>query len=400
MTKLASRMDRFKPSPMVAVTAKIAELRAKGRDILGLNAGEPDFDTPDTVKEAAIAAIRKGETKYTPIDGTPALKQAIIGKFKRENGLGYRADQVMAGSGAKQILFNAFMASLDQGDEVIIPRPYWMSYPDLVQLAEGTPVLISCTGTDGQKVLPRDIERAITPKTKWVVLNSPNNPSGAAYTRAELKALADVLLKHPHVMAMTDDIYEHFVYDGVEFVTLAQVEPRLLERTLTINGVSKTYAMTGWRLGFAGGPTDLIKAMVKVQSQSALNPSSITQAAAIEALNGPQGFVKERQQAFKERRDLVVSMLNQASGLKCRKPEGSFYVYPSCAGVIGRTTPAGQKIATDQEFVTYLLESEGVSTMSGELCGLSPYFRVSFAASMATLEEGCKRIQRACAALR
>lgn len=400
MTKLASRMDRFKPSPAVAITARIAELRAQGRDIIGLNAGEPDFDTPDNVKEAAIQAIRKGETKYTPMDGTPALKKAIADKFKRENGLTYTTDQVMAGSGAKQILFNAFMASLDQGDEVIIPRPYWMSYPGLVQLAEGSPVLIQCSGADGQKLMPEDLERAITPKTKWVVLNSPNNPSGAAYSRAEMKAIAAVLLKHPHVMAMTDDIYEHFVYDGLEFATVAEVEPRLFDRTLTVNGVSKTYSMTGWRLGFAGGPADLIKAMVKVQSQSALNPSSITQAAAVEALNGPQGFVKERQNAFKERRDLVVAMLNQAKGLKCRKPEGSFYVYPSCAGVIGRTTPAGTKIATDHEFVTYLLDTEGVSTMSGEMCGLSPYFRISFAASMETLEDGCKRIQRACAALR
>lgn len=400
MTRLALRMESFKPSPMVAVTKRIAELRQEGRDVIGLNAGEPDFDTPDNVKEAAIRAVRAGETKYTPVDGTPALKAAIAAKFKRENGLDYAPDQVMAGTGGKQIIHNALKATLDPGDEVLLPAPAWMSYPGMVALAQGTPVFQPCSGDDGQKLLPDDLERAIGPKTRMVILNSPNNPSGAAYSRGELKALARVLLKHPRVLVMSDDIYEHLLYDGLAFATIAEVEPRLFERTVTVNGVSKTYAMTGWRLGYAGGPRDVIQAMVKVQSQCTSNPSSIAQAAAVEALDGPQDFVRERCEIFRDRRDLVVAMLNQARGLRCRKPEGAFYAYPDCKGVIGQRRPDGRPIETDRDFVAYLLEQEGVAAMPGELFGLSPYFRVSFAASTEHLEEACRRIQRACAALR
>ncbi|WP_158046609.1 aspartate transaminase [Skermanella pratensis] len=400
MPFIATRLSNIKPSPTIAVTQKARELKAAGRNIIGLGAGEPDFDTPDNIKEAAIAAIRSGDTKYTPVDGTPALKKAICAKFKRENGLDYTPEQVTVGTGGKQVLYNALMATLNPGDEVIVPAPYWVSYPDMVLLADGVPVPVECPADTGFKLQPQDLEKAITPKTKWLILNSPNNPTGAAYTRAELKALTDVLVRHPHVWVMTDDMYEHLNYDGFEFTTPAQVEPSLYDRTLTVNGVSKAYAMTGWRIGYAAGPKELIKAMGVIQSQSTSNPSSVSQAAAVEALNGPQDFIKERAEAFKERRDLVVSMLNQASGIKCHKPEGAFYVYPSCEGTIGKTTPDGKVIGTDEDFVTYLLESEGVAVVQGSAFGLAPFFRISYATSTAELEEACQRIQRACAALR
>ena len=400
MPFIATRLSNIKPSPTIAVTQKARELKAAGRNIISLGAGEPDFDTPDNIKEAAIAAIRSGDTKYTAVDGTPALKKAICAKFKRENGLEYTPEQVTVGTGGKQVLYNALMATLNPGDEVIVPAPYWVSYPDMVLLAEGAPVPVECPASVGFKLQAADLEKAITPKTKWLILNSPNNPTGAAYTRAELKALTDVLVKHPHVWVMTDDMYEHLNYDGFEFTTPAQVEPSLYDRTLTVNGVSKAYAMTGWRIGYAAGPKELIKAMGVIQSQSTSNPSSVSQAAAVEALNGTQDFIKTRAEAFKERRDLVVSMLNQATGIKCHKPEGAFYVYPSCEGTIGKTTPEGKVIETDEDFVTYLLESEGVAVVQGSAFGLAPFFRISYATSTKELEDACQRIQRACAALR
>ncbi len=400
MPFIARRLARIKPSPTIAVTMKAAELKAAGKDVIGLGAGEPDFDTPENIKDAAIKAIGKGDTKYTAVDGTPALKQAICAKFKRENGLDYKPNQITVGTGGKQVLYNALVATLDPGDEVIIPAPYWVSYPDMTLLAEGTPVFVTCPQNNGFKLRAEDLEAAITPRTKWLILNSPSNPTGAAYTRAELKALTDVLMRHKHVWVMTDDMYEHLVYDGFTFTTPAQVEPGLYDRTLTVNGVSKAYAMTGWRIGYAAGPVELIKAMAVVQSQSTSNPSSISQAAAVEALSGPQTFIAERNASFKERRDLVVDMLNRAKGLQCPKPEGAFYVYPSCAGAIGKKTPEGTVIKTDTDFVTYLLESVGVAVVQGEAFGLSPYFRISYATSTAALKEACGRIQRACEALR
>jgi aspartate aminotransferase len=400
MSFLAARLDRIKPSPTMVVTQKARELKAAGRDVIGLGAGEPDFDTPDNIKEAAMAAIRRGETKYTDVDGTPALKQAIAAKFKRENGLDYKPEQISVGTGGKQVLYNALVATVNPGDEVIIPAPYWVSYPDIVLLAEGTPISVPCSQNNQFKLLPEDLEQAITPRSKWLILNSPSNPTGAAYSRVELRALADVLLRHPHVWVLTDDMYEHLVYDGFEFSTIAQIEPKLYERTLTMNGVSKAYCMTGWRIGYGGGPTPLIKAMAKLQSQSTSNPSSISQAAAVEALTGPQDFIAVHNRSFKERRDLVVDMLNQAPGLHCHRPEGAFYVYPSCAGTVGKATPKGKVIATDEDFVTYLLEAEGVAAVQGAAFGLSPFFRISYATSTAALKEACTRIQRACAALR
>ncbi len=400
MSILASRLGRIKPSPTIAVTQKARDLKAAGREVFSLGAGEPDFDTPDTIKDAAIKAIQAGDTKYTPVDGTPALKKAIIAKFKRENGLEYAPEQINVGVGGKQVLYNALMATLNPGDEVIIPAPFWVSYPDMVELAEGTPVPVVGPADKGFKLQPADLEAAITPKTKWLILNSPSNPSGAAYTRAELKALTDVLMRHPQVWVMSDDMYEHLVYDGFEFTTPAQVEPGLYNRTLTVNGVSKSYAMTGWRIGYAGGPKELIKAMAMVQSQSTSNPTSISQAAAVEALNGPQGFIKERGEIFRQRRDLVVSLLNEAPGIQCHKPEGAFYVYPSCAGTIGKTTPDGKVIKTDDDFVTYILEAEGVAAVQGSAFGLSPFFRISYATSTEVLTEACKRIKQACEALR
>lgn len=399
MSVIAERLSRIKPSPTVAGAQKARELKAAGRDVISLGVGEPDFDTPDNIKEAGIAAIKRGDTKYTAVDGTAELKEAVAAKFKRENGLDYGVDQITVSSGGKQVIFNALMATLNPGDEVIIPAPYWVSYPDMTILAEGTPVIVSCGQNNLFKLQPEDLEAAITPKTKWIILNSPSNPTGAAYSRSEMKALTDVLKRHSHVWVLTDDIYEHLVYDGFEFVTPAQVEPALYERTLTMNGVSKAYCMTGWRIGFAGGPKELIKAMSKVQSQSTTNPSSISQAAAVEALNGPQGFIAEHNKAFKERRDMVVDRLNTCPGLQCHRPEGAFYVYPSCAGAIGKKTPDGKTIVNDQDFTTYLLESEGVSAVHGEAFGFSPYFRVSYATSMELLEDACARIKRACEAL-
>lgn len=399
MSLVADRLGRIKPSPTIAVTNKAKELKAAGRDVIGLGAGEPDFDTPDYIKNAAKTAMDNGETKYTAVDGTPALKDAIIAKFKRENDLEYKREQISVGTGGKQILYNALMASVNPGDEVIIPAPYWVSYPDMVLLAEGTPVIVDATAENNFKMQPADLDAAITPKTKWLIFNSPSNPTGAAYTREEIQALADVLLKHPHVYVMTDDMYEHLVYDGFKYTTFAQVEPKLYDRTLTINGVSKAYSMTGWRIGYAGGPQELIKAMSKIQSQSTSNPCSISQAAAAEAISGDQSFMNEWREAFKDRRDTVVKMLNEADGIECINPEGAFYVYPSCAGCIGKTTPDGKTIASDEDFVTYLLESEGVACVQGTAFGLAPHFRISYATDKDSLIEACTRIQKACAAL-
>jgi aspartate aminotransferase len=397
MAFLAEHLKRIKPSPTIAVTDKARALKAAGRNIIGLGAGEPDFDTPENIKEAAMKAIREGRaSKYTQVDGMPELKDAICKKFKRENGLDYKPSQITVSTGGKQVLYNAFMATLNPGDEVIIPAPYWVSYPDMVLLAGGQPVEVVCGMDQGFKITSAQLERAITPKTKWFLLNSPSNPTGAAYTLAELKMLAEVLKKHSHVHVMTDDMYEHLVYDDFEFFTPAQVEPSLYERTLTINGVSKAYCMTGWRIGYAGGPESLIKAMAIIQSQSTTNPAAASQWAAVEALNGPQDFIGKHNKIFKQRRDLVVSMLNQANGLKCPSPEGAFYVYPSCGGTMGKTTPDGKKLVTDQDFVTQLLESEGVAVVHGSAFGLGPAFRISYATKTEDLEEACRRIQRFC----
>lgn len=400
MSLLADRLSRIKPSPTIAVTSKARALKAAGRDVIGLGAGEPDFDTPENIRAAGIRAIETGQTRYTDVDGTPDLKKAICAKFARENGLTYTPDQVTVGVGGKQVLYNALMATLNPGDEVIIPAPYWVSYPDMVLLAEGTPVTVACPAENGFKLLPADLDAAITAKTKWLILNSPSNPTGAAYTADELKALGEVLLKHPHVYIMTDDMYEHLVYDDFKFTTIAQVVPALYDRTLTVNGVSKSYSMTGWRIGYAAGPKALIKAMGIIQSQSTSNPTSISQAAAVEALNGPQDFIKERAAVFQTRRDLVVSMLNQAAGLTCPNPEGAFYVYPSCAGTIGKTAPTGKVIETDEDFASELLEAEGVAVVHGAAFGLSPFFRISYATSTDVLEEACTRIQRFCGSLK
>ena len=393
---IADAMNRIQPSATIGISTKAMELKAAGQDVIGLSAGEPDFDTPDNVKDAAIAAIRSGKTKYTAVDGIPELKQAICDKFKRDNGLDYAPGQISVGTGGKQVLFNALVATLNPGDEVIIPRPYWVSYPDIVLLAGGTPVFVETYLEDGFKLRPDVLEAAITPKTKWLVFNSPSNPSGAAYGHDEMKRLTDVLMRHEHVWVLTDDMYEHLVYDDFQFVTPAQVEPGLYERTLTMNGVSKAYCMTGWRIGFAGGPQVLIKAMAKLQSQSTSNPSSVSQWAAVEALNGPQDFIAEHNKVFKERRDLVVSMLNQAQGLSCPTPEGAFYVYPSCEGAIGKTSPSGTKITSDEVFVTELLANEGVAAVHGAAFGMEPFFRISYATSTAALEDACTRIQRFC----
>ena len=396
MSFLAESLSRVQPSATIAVTTKARELKAAGRDVIGLGAGEPDFDTPDNIKEAAIAAIRDGKTKYTAVDGIPELKDAICAKFKRENALDYTPSQVTVGTGGKQVLYNAIMATVDPGDEVIIPAPYWVSYPDIVLLAGGTPVPVATSMENGFKLTAAELEAAITPKTKWLIFNSPSNPSGGAYSHDELQALTDVLKKHEQVWVLTDDMYEHLVYDGFKFTTPAQVEPALYDRTLTMNGLSKAYAMTGWRIGYAAGPEQLIKAIAKIQSQSTSNPSSISQWAGVEALNGPQDFIADRARVFKERRDLVVSMLNQASGLKCPTPEGAFYVYPSCADCIGKTSAAGTSITDDEAFVTALLEEEGVAVVQGAAFGLSPFFRISYATSTEALEEACTRIQRFC----
>ncbi|WP_447910159.1 pyridoxal phosphate-dependent aminotransferase [Brevundimonas bullata] len=395
----STALARVKPSATLAVTAQARELKRQGRDVIGLGAGEPDFDTPDNIKAAAIEAINRGETKYTDADGMPELKAAIVAKFARENGLTYETNQIHVASGGKPVIFNAFVATLNPGDEVIVPAPYWVSYPDMVLLAGGEPVTVIGQEADGFKLRPEVLDAAITPRTKWIILNSPSNPTGAAYTRAELEALAVVLRKHPQVWILTDDMYEHLVYGGFEYLTIAQVAPDLYDRTLTVNGVSKAYAMTGWRIGYAGGPKPLIDLMRKVASQTTSNPSSISQWAAVEALNGPQDFLAERSAAFERRRDLVVSMLNQATGIRCPTPEGAFYVYPSIEGLIGKTTESGVVITDDEVFTTELLNQEGVAVVQGTAFGLSPYFRVSYATSEAVLEAACARIQTFCASL-
>ena len=399
MELLSETLARVKPSPTIAVTNKAAELKAAGQDIIGLGAGEPDFDTPQNIKDAAIAAINEGRTKYTAVDGIIELKQAICAKLKRDNGLDYVPSQVSVGTGGKQILYNALVATLNEGDEVVIPAPYWVSYPDMVLLAGGTPVVAEASLQTGFKLTADQLESAITDKTKWLIFNSPSNPTGAGYTREELKDLTDVLMRHPHVWVMTDDMYEHLVYDDFEFCTPAEVEPRLYDRTLTVNGVSKAYAMTGWRIGYAAGPEKLIGAMRKVQSQSTSNPCSISQWAAVEALNGSQDFIAPNNAMFARRRDLVVEMLNAAQGIRCPVPDGAFYVYPSIAGCIGKTSAAGTKITDDEVFATALLEETGVAVVFGAAFGLSPNFRVSYATSDAALKEACERIQSFCAGL-
>ena len=395
----AERLSRIRPSPTMAVTGRARELKAAGHDVIGLGAGEPDFDTPDHVKEAAIAAIRAGYTKYTAVDGTPELKEAICAKFKRDNSLDYTPAQINVGVGGKQVLFNALLATVEEDDEVIIPAPYWVSYPDIALLAGGTPVIVPSSAETGFRIRPEDLEAAITPRSKWLILNSPSNPSGAAYNRDELRAVADVLLRYPHVWVMVDDIYEKIVYDDFVFNTLAEIEPALCERTLTVNGVSKAFAMTGWRIGYAGGPEALIKAMGKIQSQSTSNPTSISQAAAVAALNGDQGFLVERNAAFKVRRDNVVAALNEVPRLSCLTPEGAFYVYPSCAGMVGRKTPDGTLIEDSEGFATYLLESVGVAVVHGTAFGLDPHFRISYATSDVVLAEACARIRKATEAI-
>jgi len=399
MPFLSDTLARVSPSPTVAVSQKAMELKAAGHDVIGLGAGEPDFDTPDNIKTAAIAAIEAGKTKYTAVDGIPEVKEAICAKFARENGLEYRPSQVAVSTGGKQILYNALMATLNPGDEVIIPAPYWVSYPDIVRLGGGTPVIVETTLDEGFRLTPDALDAAITPNTKWFIFNSPSNPTGAGYTRDQLKALTDVLLRHPHVWVMTDDMYEHLAYDGFRFCTPAQVEPRLYDRTLTVNGVSKAYAMTGWRIGYAAGPEHLIAAMRKLQSQSTTNPCSISQWATVEALNGPQEFLAERNEAFRARRDLVVAGLNAAEGITCPVPEGAFYVYPSIAGCIGKTSAGGTLIDTDEAFATALLDEQGVAVVFGAAFGLSPHFRVSYATSEEALTEACRRIQTFCAGL-
>jgi aspartate aminotransferase len=383
----------------MAITALATELKAAGRDVIALSQGEPDFDTPANIREAGIRAIQNGETRYTVFDGRIELKRAICGKFKRENGLDYEPTQITVSSGGKQVLYNALCATLSPGDEVVIPAPYWVSYPEMVLLCDGNPVPVACSQNNGFKMRPEDLDAAITPRTKWLILNSPSNPSGAAYTEHDLREIADVLLKHEHVWVMTDDMYEHLTYDDFEYRTIAQVEPRLYDRTLTVNGVSKAYCMTGWRIGYAGGPKQLIKAMGAIQSNSTANPCSISQAAAIEALTGPQDFIPKNARVFKERRDLVVDLLNKVPGLHCPRPEGAFYVYPSCAGVLGKKTPKGATINSDEDFVRYLLEAEGVAVVHGEAFGLAPHFRISYATSTEELRDACARIDRACRAL-
>jgi len=398
--KTTAALDRISPSPTLAMTARVNELKAQGVDVIGLGAGEPDFDTPEYVQEAAIAAIRSGQTRYTNVDGTAALKEAIRAKFKRDNRLDYAVNQISVNVGGKHTLFNALVATVQAGDEVIIPAPYWVSYPDIVRFAGGTPVFVAAGAAQNYKITPAQLDAAITPYTKWLILNSPSNPTGAAYSAAELKALGEVLERHPQVWIMADDMYEHIVYDGFEFATIAQVCPWLYERTLTVNGCSKAYSMTGWRIGFAGGAPWLIKAMAKLQSQSTSNPCSIAQAAATAALNGDQSFLAGRNEAFRGRRDLVVSMLNQINGMTCPRPEGAFYVYPEFSGLIGKTTPKGQRIDTDEQMIGYFLDEAKVAAVHGAAFGLSPAMRISYATSEEILREACERIQTACAALR
>ncbi len=399
MSFLSHTLKRIKPSPTLAISSKAAEMKAAGEDIIGLGAGEPDFDTPDYIKKAAIKAIIDGDTKYTNVDGTAEIKAAIIAKFKHENGLDYTANQITVNSGGKHTIYNALMATLNPGDEVIIPTPYWVSYPDMTLLAGGTPVFVESTIETDFKITPEALEKAITPNSKWLIFNSPSNPSGAAYSRAEIAALGTILEKYPHVWILTDEIYEHLVYDGFSFTSFAAACPALKDRTLTMNGVAKAYAMTGWRIGFAGGDPALIKAMAKIQSQSTSNPCSISQAATVAALAGPHDFLDERKAIFQNRRDMVVDMLNAAEGISCPTPNGAFYVYPSLKDCIGKVTPSGKTIMTDGDFVAYILEDYGVAAVQGEAFGLSPHFRVSYATSHEALIEGCTRIQQACAAL-
>jgi len=399
MSFLSATLSRVKPSPTIAVTTRAAEMKAAGQDVIGLGAGEPDFDTPQNIKDAGISAINAGKTKYTAPDGIPELKRAICAKFARDNALTYDPAQISVGTGGKQILYNALMATLNPGDEVVIPAPYWVSYPDMVLLAGGEPVIVQTTLDSGFRMTPAQLEASITPRTKWLIFNSPSNPTGAGYARADLKALTDVLMRHPHVRVMSDDMYEHLTYDGFEFCTPAQVEPGLYERTLTCNGVSKAYAMTGWRIGYAGGPEPLIAAMRKIQSQSTSNPCTISQWAALEALNGPQDFIAANNRIFRARRDMVVSMLSEIDGITCPVPDGAFYVYPSIAGLIGKTTPTGTAITDDAAFAAALLEETGVAVVFGAAFGLSPNFRVSYATSDAALHEACTRIQSFCASL-
>jgi aspartate aminotransferase len=399
MAFLADTLKRVKPSATIAVTDKARALKAAGRNVIGLGAGEPDFDTPDNIKDAAIKAIRDGQTKYTAVEGIPELRAAIAAKFKRENNLDYKPSQTFVAPGGKTIIYNALLATLNPGDEVIVPAPYWVSYPDIALLGGATPVIIECSLEQGFRLTPEALEKAITPKTKWLIFNQPSNPTGACYTREQLKALTDVLMKHPQVWVLTDDMYEHLVYGGFKFTTILEVEPGLYDRTLTMNGVSKAYAMTGWRIGYCAGPEDLIKAMAKLQSQSATNACSISQWASVEALNGTQDFIPKFQKIFEERRDLVVSMLNQATGIECPKPEGAFYVYPSIRKLVGKKTPGGKVIATDADFASELLEATGVAVVHGAAFGLSPFFRISYATSNKALEEACRRIQSFCNSL-
>ena len=399
MNILASRLNRIQPSPTIAMSIKARELKAEGKDIIELAAGEPDFPTPPHIIEAAEEAMSRGETKYTDPDGTPALKQAVCDKFKRDNNLEYVTSQVTIGTGGKQVLYNALMATLNEGDEVIIPAPYWVSYPDMVLLAEGIPKIVECPLDKNFILQPEDLERAITPKTKWIILNSPSNPTGSGYTWDDMKKITDVLIRHPNIWVMTDDMYEHLVYDDFKFCTPAEVEPELYSRTLTVNGMSKAFCMTGWRIGYAAGPENLITAIRKIQSQSTSNPSSISQAASVAALNGPMDFLAKNNEVFKQRRDLVCSMLNQASGITCPTPDGAFYVYPSCAGLIGKKTPDGKVLKSDEDVVSYFLETEGIAAVHGAAFGLSPHFRISYATSTEALEDACQRIQRACTAL-
>jgi aspartate aminotransferase len=396
MSFIADRLNRIKPSPSSMATQRSRALKAAGHDVVGLTAGEPDFDTPPNVVEAVVRAMAASKTKYTDIGGTPELKAAVCAKFLRENQLSYSTSEVIVGTGGKQVIFNALMATVQKGVEVIVPAPFYVSYPDIVLLAGGTPVPVMCPPEKGFKLQPEDLERAITPRTRWLVLNAPNNPSGAVYSRLELRALAEVLIRHPHVWVLSDDIYEHVLFDGREFCTMAQVAPELKERTLTVNGVSKAYAMTGWRIGYCGAPAELIKAITKLQSQSTSNPSSIGQAAALEALTGPQGFIAERTKIFQDRRDAVVAQLNAIPGVTCHSPEGAFYVFPSCAGLLGKKAPDGRVINTDEDFVLYLLDAEKLAGVHGAAYGCAPFFRFSFATSMAVLDEGCARLKRAC----
>ena len=398
MSIISNNLKRIKPSPTIAVTQKARELKASGKDIISLGAGEPDFDTPDNIKQAAIKAIKDGDTKYTAVDGTPALKNAIVGKFKRENNLEYKIDQITVGAGGKHVIYNAMMATLNEGDEVIVPAPYWVSYPDMVLLAGGNPVILECNEKQGFKINPSELEKSITKKTKWIILNSPSNPTGACYSEGDIREIAKVLIKHPHVYILSDDIYEHVAYEGFKFFTIAQIT-ELKERVLTMNGVSKAYSMTGWRIGYAAGPKEIIKAIAIIQSQSTTNPSSISQAAAVEALNGTQDFIKERTTSFQERRDFVVKALNDIDGIECLNPDGAFYVFPSCKSLIGKKDITGKELKSDTDFVQSLLGNNGVAVVQGSAFGLEGFFRISYATSMENLKRALKKISSFCKSL-